>query len=154
MSLDDTREQLRGAGIFTGYGANTKLTLAQVAAAAGWPNEKIVNTQTYLIQAGKQAAALLSSGIYGTGSGISEQDRKAAERLSGGDVTLDIGTINRVLDLAERGGRRAIESFNDRIAGPPDAARLAIPMPPRLVGTTSDGGRVYQFPDGTRQVRN
>jgi muramidase (phage lysozyme) len=153
-NLDDTKQQLQGSGIFSGAGANEKLTVARVFQELGWPSEKIANTQTYLIQAGQAAVEILRSGAFGTGTGISSTDRAAAEKLAAGDTTLDIATIKRVLEISERRGYRNIESFNNQIAKHPRAAELRVEPPDRFHDTTADGRRVYRKPDGSLVVKD
>jgi hypothetical protein len=149
--LDDSRQQLAGAGIFSGPTANLDMTLAQLASIGGWPSDKLVNTQTYLQQAGVRAAAVLQSGAFGTGSGVSSNDLRAAERISAGDNTIDIRTIRRIMDLAERKAVRDIDTFNS-IAQKRDPTS-AIEHPTRWTGrTTGSGERIMRKPDGSLEV--
>jgi hypothetical protein len=150
--FDDAKEQLTGAGIFSGPAANLNMTLAQFGSFAGWPSDKLVNTQTYVQQAGARAAEILRSGAYGTGSGISQNDLRAADKLANGDITLDIRTIKRIMDLAERKAVRDIDNFN-AIANKRDPGS-AVEHPPRWTGRyTQDGKRIDKMPDGSLQVK-
>jgi hypothetical protein len=134
--LGDARQQLEGAGIFSGALANPKMTLAQYySSLTGVPNQQLINTQVFLQQAGARSAAILQAGTYGTGTAIGARDLDAANKLANGDNTVDLESIKRVFDLTEKTANRKIEMFNDMIRErdprsiinppPPSASRAA-----------------------------
>jgi hypothetical protein len=134
--LGDARQQLEGAGIFSGALANPKMTLAQYySGLTGVPNQQLINTQVFLQQAGARSAAILQAGTYGTGTAIGARDLDAANKLANGDNTVDLESIKRVFDLTEKTANRKIEMFNDMIRErdprsiinppPPSASRAA-----------------------------
>jgi hypothetical protein len=154
--LDQSRDQLQGAGIFSGFGAGTKATVAQFLSQAGFPNDKLASTQVFLQQAGQRTAEILRSGTYGTGTAIGATDLRAADKLAIGDNTVELETIKRLFDLAENKMRRSIDTNND-IAKMRKNPEQAVEHPPRFLGyvTGPDGKpqKAYQLNDGTKVVR-
>lgn len=100
-------------GIITGTGADVRLGFAKALATAGLTDgEDVANTETFITQMGRNVLNLVKG--LGAGSGISNADLKFAERVAAGDITLNEGTIRRVLDIQERASKSHIAGYNKR----------------------------------------
>lgn len=116
-SLHDLRSQLDAAGgVFTGLGSNYKLWLSKFGKALGVgevdPNT-ITNTETYLSAVGKQVAQQVKQ--FGSGNGISEGDRRYAEKIAAGDITLDESSIRNLFSIYETAARNAIKDHQKKV---------------------------------------
>lgn len=111
--LREARNAIQG-GAFTGAGANEMLGLQKIGAALGLANtDKIVNTETFRSAIAPQVAAMLKSTVGTTN--ISNTDREFAEKAAGGNITLDGGSINRLLDIMERASTAQLEGHQKRL---------------------------------------
>lgn len=110
-ALYEARRAFEG-GIINGQFADTKLTIAKVLQAVGFKDAdpRIDNSEVFRSAIGRQVLETVKA--LGSGSGISNADVKFTERVVGGDLALEPGTISRLFDIAERASRRAIEMHN------------------------------------------
>lgn len=124
------------AGIISGAGANERLGLQKVGALLGLANsDSIQNTETFRAAIAPQVAAMLKSTV-GTAN-ISNSDREFAEKAAGGNITLDAGSIRRLIDIMERAGSATVKAHSDRLDAiyPDDPkfkrerALFGVPMP-------------------------
>lgn len=124
------------AGIISGAGANERLGFQKVGALLGLANpESIQNTETFRAAIAPQVAAMLKSTV-GTAN-ISNSDREFAEKAAGGNITLDAGSIRRLIDIMERAGAATVKAHSDRLDAiyPDDPkfkrerALFGVPMP-------------------------
>jgi hypothetical protein len=109
-SIHDARRALDSAGgVITGFRANERLALKQIATMLGADPSSVENTQTFTAAMKPVIMASLGGSL---GTGISNADRDFLQRASGGDVTLDEGAIRRILDINEKIARDKIERHN------------------------------------------
>lgn len=89
------------AGIFSGAAANVKLQFNKYLREAGVNlfGETIENTETFAINMARAAAEILKSRILGSGTAVSDEDRKFALRLAAADITLDEKSLRRLLNM-------------------------------------------------------
>lgn len=120
--LQEARAAIKG-GAFTGFGANQQLAFRKAASALGLADsDKVVNTETFKSAIAPQVAAMVKSTV-GTAN-ISNSDREFAEKAAGGNITLDEGSINRLLGIMERASVAQIKAHQQRLeAVYPDAAK-------------------------------
>lgn len=111
-SIQNARAQIDApGGIITGTAAEQQLALQKIGAAFGVADPRAIqNTETFRTQI-KPIVLETVKGL-GSGSGISNADRDFALEAVGGRITLDGGTIRRVLDITERANREKIERHN------------------------------------------
>lgn len=111
-AIQNARSQIEApGGIISGQFANQALTLQKIGAALGVTDPaKIQNTETFRTQI-KPIVLETVKGL-GAGSGISNADRDFALQAVGGDITLDGGSIRRVLDITERAARSKVDRHN------------------------------------------
>lgn len=111
--LREARAAIQG-GAITGAGANQILGLQKVGAALGITDpSKIVNTETFRAAIAPQVAAVLKSTVGTTN--ISNTDREFAEKAAGGNISLDQGSITRLMDIMERASVGKLEAHQKRL---------------------------------------
>jgi hypothetical protein len=112
-SLREARRAVEGGAIL-GAGADLKLGLQKAAAAFGiGDTSKIVNTETFRSAIAPQISAMMKATVGSTQ--ISNADREFAEKAAGGSITLDEGSIRRLLDIMERGNIAILEGHQKRL---------------------------------------
>ena len=106
-SIREARAAVTGGGIF-GAGADARLGLQKIGALVGVADPaKIQNTETFRSAIAPQVAALMKATVGSTQ--ISNADREFAEKAAGGAISLDQGTIARLLDIMERGNAAVLQ---------------------------------------------
>lgn len=100
--LTDAKRLLDSGLVVTGVGAKQKLVALQIAAAAGDPEAKakVEATQQYINAVLHQLGPVIKQ--FGSGTAISDSDRKVAEGLVGADTTLETNTLKWINDLQGR----------------------------------------------------
>lgn len=127
-AIHRSREELdQKGGVFSGAFADKKLYLAKVAEALGVPDAgAIKNTEAYGAAIGSRVASMVKA--FGSGTAISDGDRRFAAAMAGGQVTLDEKSMRRILDIGEQAARGKIDQHNtlaDKIVGANDALKKA-----------------------------
>lgn len=134
-AVREARAAVKG-GAFLGAGADTKLALQKIGATLGVADpSKIVNTETFRSAIAPAVASLLKSTVGS--ANISNSDREFAEKAAGGSISLDEGTITRLLDIMERGNVTILEGhqkrmdaiYPDDVANKRERALFGVPMP-------------------------
>lgn len=166
VAIQQARRAVEGGGIF-GAGADMRLGLQKVASQLGLSNpESVINTETFQAAIAPQVAAMLKATV-GTAN-ISNSDREFAERAAGGRISLDQGSITRLLDIMERGNRTVLETHQKRLdtiyppTGPHQRERalFGVEVPqapaggPRRISSQEEfnslpSGTEFVAPDGT-----
>jgi len=119
-AIHRSREELdQKGGVFSGAFADKKLYLAKVAETLGIPDAgRIANTEAYGAAIGSRVASMVKA--FGSGTAISDGDRRFAAAMAGGQVTLDEKSMRRILDIGEQAARGKIDQHNtltDKIVG-------------------------------------
>ncbi len=164
VALREARGALAG-GAITGAGADARLGLQKIGAAFGLGDvSKIENTETFRSAIAPQVAAMLKATV---GSAqISNSDREFAEKAAGGSIQLDERSINRLLDIMEKGNIARIEAhqkqletiYPDAEASRRERALFSVAMPPAPAPNPSTPVRVTtpeearKLPSGTRII--
>ena len=136
---------------FTGIGAEYKTSIAKVADAVGIPvfnnqEERITATEQFIINRARKTVQLLSTGAFGAGTGLSDNDVKFAEKVIAGDITLTKETLKRFLAIERQALQNSAKRSNSKLdlyltASGKDAAtyegfRVAIPSKKVPTGVT------------------
>jgi hypothetical protein len=122
-----------GEGIITGTGADIRLSLGKLLVTAGIVSDDenlVANTEAFLANAGALVADVIEA--FGSGTGLSDADRKFAQQMAAGTATITEDAIKRILRLQARATQRKIEMHNKRMANLPTSATkydLTIPVP-------------------------
>jgi hypothetical protein len=101
-------------GAITGFGADIRLGAAKLGALMGVTDPEIIqNTETFRAAIAPQVAAMIKATV---GSAqLSNADREFAEKAAGGNISLDEGTIARLLDIMTRASTAAVEGHMRRL---------------------------------------
>lgn len=98
-------------GIINGAFADKRLFLSKAANLLGVPNaDKINNTEAYTAAIGQRVAAMVKA--FGSGTAISDGDRRFAAAMAGGNIDLDEKSMRRILDIGEKAARGKIDYHN------------------------------------------
>lgn len=103
--------------MFTGAGAEVKLNIVRYAKTLGVPEEFIVdpntvaNTETYISDSGQRVADYIVN--LGAGTGLSDQDRRYAQTIVGGDITVDKVALERLLGTLKKYAEYNIQQYRD-----------------------------------------
>lgn len=125
----DQMRQLANSGILTGALADVALPAAKLLVQIGAiDSETVENTEQFIKTAARQTVALLASGVFGTAQSITDNDRKFAEGMAGGDITLTADTIRTLIDMNEYYATLAFEQQQRGVA----QARQAFPDSERV----------------------
>jgi len=98
--------------MYTGAAAEIKLNIARYAEVLGIPiadPSSIADTEAYIADSGRRVAQYIVN--LGAGTGLSDADRKYAERVVAGDITLDRETLRRLLKDMRKGAQNKIEAY-------------------------------------------
>lgn len=147
--------------IINGAFAEKRLFLSKAANLLGVPNaDKINNTEAYQAAIGQRVAAMVKA--FGSGTAISDGDRRFAAAMAGGNIDLDEKSMRRILDIGEKAGRGKIDYHNvlvDKVVKSneglksardtyvvrvPDAYKKAEPLPTLEAGKTKVNGLTYK----------
>jgi hypothetical protein len=114
--LNSLREAKKAvdSGIFSGAAADWRLGLQKVGAMLGVADPKIIeNTETFRAAIAPQVAAMMKATVGSTQ--ISNADREFAEKAAGGSISLNEGSIRKLIDIMERAGTAVINDHKGRL---------------------------------------
>jgi hypothetical protein len=145
----NTGRALLDKGVISGFGADFKLGFAKAAkelGASGFDG-KIENTESYASNMAQNVGKLIKQ--FGAGTGLSDTDRKFAEQMAGGQISLDEKSMRKILDISDRAARNVILAHNKRVEGVQSKTGLTVEMPPTTAAAVnSAGGTSVTTPDG------
>jgi hypothetical protein len=118
VSIIDTigvGRQILNAGATTGFGANFLVNVGQALKQVGVDlnSDASANAQTYMANMAQNVGRVIK--LFGAGTGLSNADREYAEKMAGGNITLDERALRRILDINERMSRNVIKRHNDNV---------------------------------------
>ena len=95
-------------GAITGQFADQKVFAQKVAGLFGLPTDSASNTEVFRSAVGNQVLAQIKA----LGANPSNADRDYIEKIQGGQVTLEEGSLRKLLDITEKYARSSIRNFN------------------------------------------
>ena len=120
-TIDASFSALNSGSPITGFASNMRLGLAKmIGAISGDESKDVQATEVWMATTGKLVAELLSSGAFGSGTGLSDNDVKFAKAMVGGDVSLDEGSIRRILYIRRQLENAKMRNWNEEYALFPD----------------------------------
>lgn len=130
--------QLRGflrEGMITGAGANALTSvgnaLAQLGVGGDDIRDPVARTQAYSAIVGQRVGTIIKQ--FGSGTGLSDADRRYAERIAAGDISLTPQALTKILDISDRQNRWVIQQHNRSIdklnVGEDVKSTLRVPLP-------------------------
>ena len=132
--------QLLQSGVITGFGADylTKFGAALNQAGVNFAEDKVANTQAFAANMAQNVGRIIKQ--FGAGTGLSNADREYAEKMAGGNISLDRKALERILDINERAARNVIKLHNKNVSGVKTNIPLTVEEPP-VIGAPSPTGR-------------
>ena len=98
-------------GMLTGAFAKLETATKSALNATGLTNfEDVAQTQAYIGASGRLVAQVVTA--FGSGAGISNEERRYAENIAAGNVTFDRAALNKLINLYEKGSAAQIRSYN------------------------------------------
>ncbi|MGB3834073.1 MAG: hypothetical protein WA975_19670 [Mesorhizobium sp.] len=138
--------QLLDQGAITGAGSGAKVAAVKWAQSVGVPidgdiADAVNNAETYRAVMAQAVGKVIKN--FGSGTGLSDADRQYAERLAGGDTTLNEPAIRRILAAGVKSAKSKIGNFNgmrDKVLSGDLSAILNVQEPPEYSAPTAGGG--------------
>ena len=118
LATNQVGRDLLNSGAITGAGADFFVGLNQGLKTAGIDfgfADASANSQAYAAAMGQNTAKLIKQ--FGAGTGLSDGDRKYAEKIAAGQITMDEKAIRRILDINDRAARNVITGHNKKVEG-------------------------------------
>jgi hypothetical protein len=100
-------------GIISGIRAGDRLALKKVGSYFGFDDRQVANTEAFRAAMGQRVASIIKA--FGSGTAISEGDRKYSQQMVGGQIELDEKSIRKILDIGMRAAQAAINKHNDLV---------------------------------------
>jgi len=146
FTTTDQMRTLLDSGILTGALSDVALPVAKLLVQLGAIDSATVkNTEQFIKTSARQTVALLASGVFGTAQSITDNDRKFAEGMAGGDTTLTADTIRTLIDINEYYATLAFEQqqrgVNQAYKAFPDSDRVKQVFQPMYYD-----GQIFDYP--------
>jgi hypothetical protein len=111
-------QELLKTGAYTGAAADFKLQFGKAAKAAGldYGGTDLDNTEALAQELAASTLDSIKASGLGGGTGFSNADRDFLERVVGGKIVLERGTIGRLSNLNQRAAKLTIKRWNDTAA--------------------------------------
>ena len=102
-------------GANTGFGANFLVNVGQALKQAGVDlnADASANAQTYMATMAQNVGRIIKQ--FGAGTGLSNADREYAEKMAGGNITLDERALRRILQINDQLSRNVISKHNENV---------------------------------------
>lgn len=130
--------QLLNAGAITGAGADFLVKLNQGLKTAGIDfgyADPAANSQAFAANMAQNVGKIIKQ--FGSGTGLSDSDRRYAEAMAGGQISLDRKAIDTILDINERQARWVIAQQNKRAEGVKSKLSLTTEIPAEEMPATA-----------------
>jgi len=111
MRVNQQAMQLLNEGMTTGKFADFKVGFAAALQSAGIniAKDPTENAQAYAAMMGQQVATVIKA--FGSGTGLSDADRAYAEKIAGGQITLNEGSIRKILEMNNKANQYLIDRY-------------------------------------------
>ena len=146
-------EKIFKEGIITGKGAKWMTEFGSFLSSRmgiTYFDDPVANTQAFAATMGTQVGQIIKQ--FGAGTGLSDADREYAEKIVGGNITVNEKAIRRLMAINKKAFTNVIKAYNfkaDQVMSKPEASALPydlrVPMPE--FDTPSGGGNVPEGVD-------
>ena len=140
-TINQGREILN-KGIISGFAANKLVSIGQALRQAGFSVAEgdLENTQAYAAAMAGNVGRVIK--LFGAGTGLSDADREYAQKMVGGEITLDEKALQKILDINERAARNLIDKHNKTYGNVKSTIPLTVEVPSGMgpVSPTGNGG--------------
>ena len=120
--INDQSMDIFDQGIILGKFGEMRLGIAKSLEALGLSSEAAIaataNTEAYLAYRGNAVANIIQA--FGAGTGLSDQDRKYATAMAGGEIEMTPLAVKKILEIERKGYVNLIRENNkvvDRLVG-------------------------------------
>ena len=120
--INDQSMDIFDKGIILGKFGEMRLQLAKGLESFGMSSERAMevtaNTEAYLAYRGNAVANIIQA--FGAGTGLSDQDRKYATAMAGGEIEMSALAVKKILEIERKGYVNLIKENNkvvDRLIG-------------------------------------
>lgn len=115
MDTISTGQDLLDKGMITGFGANFLVNAGQALKQAGidLASDASANAQVYAANMANNVGRIIKQ--FGAGTGLSNADREYAEKMAGGNITLDEKALRRILDINNRLATNVVSKHNENV---------------------------------------
>jgi hypothetical protein len=106
------------SGVITGAGADFFVGLNQALKTAGVDfgyADASANSQAYIANMAQNVGKLIK--LFGSGTGLSDADRKYAIEMAGGRIALDRKALEKILAIQEQASKTVIKRYNKKVQG-------------------------------------
>lgn len=109
--------KLLDSGIISGFGADYIVGFGKALQQIGFNvgEDAISNTEAFAANMAQNVGKIIKQ--FGAGTGLSDADREYAQKMAGGQITLNEQSIRKILDINERASRNLIERHNKKVKG-------------------------------------
>lgn len=112
-ALTEATKALDG-GAITGFAADQRLYLSKLGQYLGITDpEAVQNTETFRAAIAPQVSAMIKATVGS--ANISNSDREFAEKAAAGSISLDEGSIKRMIKIMDKMGREAVKLHNKKV---------------------------------------
>jgi len=137
-SIGNARKLL-DEGIRTGSFANLRQDFGRMINTIGFSynEDATTNTDTFIAEAGTRVGQVINA--FGSGTGLSDEDREYAEKMSAGKIAVTKESLYKILEIHEKAARIEIEQYNKRAGAIKDSPYpLTVELPPMTGGQDID----------------
>jgi hypothetical protein len=108
-----TMEKLLDQDVITGTFANSRLAVEKALAQAGIiDGTRVANTEAFLAAAANQTIKLLETGALGSGTAVSDNDKKFMQEAAGGRIEITEDAIRRIIRINRQVAQEAFGTYN------------------------------------------
>jgi len=116
--INDQSMDIFDKGIILGKFGEMRLQIAKGLEALGMSSEEAkevtANTQAYLAYRGNAVANIIQA--FGAGTGLSDQDRKYATAMAGGEIEMSELAVKKILEIERKMYINTIETNNEAVS--------------------------------------
>jgi hypothetical protein len=130
LATNQIGRDILSSGAITGAGADFFVGLNQGLKTAGIDfgyADASANSQAYAAAMGQNTAKLIKQ--FGAGTGLSDGDRKYAEKIAAGQITMDEKAIREILRINDIAARNVVNSHNKKVEGIKTNIPLKVELP-------------------------
>jgi len=149
LETNQIGRDLLKSGAITGTGADFFVgfnnALKQAGVDFGYA-DAAANSQAYAAAMGANVGRIIKQ--FGAGTGLSDDDRKFAEQMAGGKISLTETALRRILDINDKTANRVIDLHNKNVSG----IKTNIPLTVDKPTFTQPKSAVDQIPGESRSA--
>tara|TARA_R110000787_G_scaffold16605_4_gene50122 strand:- start:3200 stop:4675 length:1476 start_codon:yes stop_codon:yes gene_type:complete len=116
--INDQSMDIFDKGIILGKFGEMRLQIAKSLEALGLSSEQAdeatANTEAYLAYRGNAVANIIQA--FGSGTGLSDQDRKYATAMAGGEIEMSALAVKKILEIERKMYISTIETNNEAVS--------------------------------------